>query len=255
VWLFGDVDHGDFAEAVALVRATANVGPGPPEVIVLAQSRPGAIRAREVERLRRSAPLAGVVSLLGSWCEGETRTGRPPAGVRRLYWYEFPNWWRRQISLRTAGRCPQWARVEDFGWRMADGGLKLGRVAVSAESWETVAAIGNALSSSGAECVWCRSQLMDQSEQKFAAGLWVGGQLSEEESKRLARFCSHMAETDAPVVALLDFPRRDRIVIARQAGAAAVLGKPWLNVDLVTTLKYAVERSNVENLRPISDAA
>ena len=43
--------------------------------------------------------------------------------------------------------------------------------------------------------------------------------------------------------------------IARQAGAAAVLGKPWLNVDLVMTLQYAVEHSNVENLRPTSFAA
>ena len=255
VWLVGDVDHGDFAEAVALVRATANVGPGPPEVIVIAQSRPGSIRVREVEHLRRSAPLAGVVSLLGSWSEGETRTGRPAVGVRRRYWYEFPNWWRRQISLRTAGRCPEWARVEDFVLRIADCGLKFERVAVATESWETVAAISDALRSSGAECVWYWKQKTDQAERRVSAGIWVGGQLSEDESKRLARFCSHLAEMNAPVVALLDFPRSDRVEIAHQAGAAAVLGKPWLNVDLVMTLKYAVEHSNVETLRPTSSAA
>lgn len=122
VWLVGDVEHPDFAEAAALVRATAIVGPGLPELIVLAQSRPGVIRLREIERLRRSAPLSGEVSLLGSWCEGETRTGKPAAGVRRLYWYEFPSWWRRQLVLHATGRCPDWCgwRILDYGLRMAE---------------------------------------------------------------------------------------------------------------------------------------
>ena len=48
-------------------------------------------------------------------------------------------------------------------------------------------------------------------KREIAAGIWVGGQLSEDESKRLARFCSHLAEANAPVVALLDFPRSDRV--------------------------------------------
>jgi hypothetical protein len=110
VWLVGEAEHADFAEAVALLRATANVGPGLPEVVVVAQGRPGVVRRQEWMRLRRNAPLAGFVSLVGSWCEGETRTGRPMAGVERLYWYEFPVWWRRQLALRAADRCPEWAR-------------------------------------------------------------------------------------------------------------------------------------------------
>jgi hypothetical protein len=122
VWLIGDVEHADFAEAVALLRATADMGTGLPELIVVAQSRPGAVGPGVFERLRRSAPMAGIVSLVGSWCEGEMRTGRPAVGVPRLYWYEFASWWRRQVALRTAGRCPEWARG-DFGLRISDCGL------------------------------------------------------------------------------------------------------------------------------------
>ena len=56
-----------------------------PELIVIAQSYPGEFTAAQVDRLRRHAPLARVVALLGSWCEGELRTGRPWPGAIRLY--------------------------------------------------------------------------------------------------------------------------------------------------------------------------
>jgi hypothetical protein len=240
VWLVGDVEHRDFAEAIALLRASADTDTGAPEVVVLAQSRPGTVRASELQRLRRCAPLAAVVALLGSWCEGETRSGRPLAGVRRFYWYEFPNWWRRQLMLRAAGRCPDWARDQDGGLRIADCGLKLGRVAVAAACWDTLAAMGDVIGNLGADCVWYRPQTFDDAERRFAAGIWAGGQLSDVEAARLASFCARLAACHAPVIALLDFPRFDRCAAAERAGAAAVLGKPWLNADLVATLERLI---------------
>jgi hypothetical protein len=241
VWLVGDADHADFAEAVTLLRATASVGPGLPELIVVAQSRPGTMRLREFERLRRSVPLAGVVSLCGSWCEGETRTGRPAAGVRRLYWYEFPSWWRRQIALRAAGQCPDWARVEgDFRLQIAECGLMNKRIAVETSCWDTAAAIRDVLHSAGAETVWSWPERGTVNVEGVAAGIWEGGQLSDSEAKRLAAFCGRMAGVDAPVLALLDFPRRERCDVARAAGAVGVLGKPWGSGDLLGALGNAV---------------
>src|SRR5262245_6670790 len=120
VQLVGEIDHPDFDEAIGLLRAQSRLATNGitvgklfavnPELIVVAQSRPGMIAARQMDALRRPAPLAGVVALLGSWCEGETRTGRPWPGVERLYWYEFPAWWRRQLALRAKGCCPEWSR-------------------------------------------------------------------------------------------------------------------------------------------------
>jgi hypothetical protein len=100
-WLVGDVDHADFGDAVRLICEQSRVIPLDdrricPELIVMAQSRPGTVQSEDVERLRRRAPLAGVVSLAGSWCEGETRTGRPLPSAVRLYWYEFEPWWRQR---------------------------------------------------------------------------------------------------------------------------------------------------------------
>jgi hypothetical protein len=238
VWLVGEVEHPDFAESVALVRDAADIGPRPPELIVVAQSRPGAFPSPAIERLRRSAPLAGVVALVGSWCEGETRSGRPAAGVARLYWYEFPSWWRRQLALRAAGRCPEWARPEDFGLRAADCRLEIAdaRIAIETTCWETTSAIEDVLQSAGAEAVWVRpGHNVDLSG--VTAGIWEGGQLKDSETERLSAFCAKLAPHQAPVLALLDFPRRDRCEAARRAGAMAVMGTPWLNVDLVATLR------------------
>lgn len=252
VWLVGEVEHPDFAEAVALLRATANLGPGLPEVIILAQSRPGVIGPREIERLRRSAPLAGAVSLLGSWCEGETRTGRPAAGVGRLYWYEFPSWWRRQLALREAGRCPEWARGVDCRLMIDD--CRLGEpgnlIVVETNRDDTAAALADVLKSAGGESVWWKPGREQVEIRGVTAGIWEGGQLNDVELERLTAFCARLAEFEAPVVALLDFPRRDRCDAARQAGTAAVLGKPWLNADLVATLRHVVGRAKSSCISP-----
>ncbi|MEX2187531.1 MAG: hypothetical protein WD875_12085 [Pirellulales bacterium] len=257
VWLVGDFEHPDFAKAVPLVRATADVGPALPEVIVVAQSRPGVIRRREIERLRRSAPLAGVVSLLGSWCEGETRTGRPAAGVRRLYWHEFPSWWQRQMVLRAAGRCPDWARGEDRRLMIDDCRFeeRNNRFAIETNCWDTAAALADVLNSVGSETIWLRPGRKDVDLCGVTAGIWEGGQLSDAESERLAAFSARLATQNAPVVALLDFPRRDRCEVARRAGAAAVLGKPWVNVDLMATLRQIIGQAKHSRIAPSPWAA
>ena len=97
-----------------------------------------------------------------------------------------------------------------------------------------------------------RSQVIGETERKISAGIWVGGQLGEDESKRLAQFLLALGRGECAAAALLDFPRRaiaSKSRIRRELLRA--LGKPWLNVDLVMTLKYAVEHSNVENRFPL----
>ena len=69
------------------------------DVIVVAEDRPGQYSEETIDRLRRLAPLARVVGLLGSWCEGESRTGRPwPASIR-VYWHQWlPRFGRLLVS-------------------------------------------------------------------------------------------------------------------------------------------------------------
>src|SRR3954468_6903276 len=122
VWVVGDTSVADFRDALSIMRDDALVwthSSDAPELVVVAQSRPDSVSHAQYEQFQREAPLAGVLSLLGSWCEGETRTGKPWKGAHRVNWYEFAAWWRRQMRLRNAGRCPDWARVPEFGFSAA----------------------------------------------------------------------------------------------------------------------------------------
>jgi hypothetical protein len=251
VRLVGQFSHFDFRDAAALLRADAQLDVAAdvaPNLIVVAQSRPDEFPHREVESLQRRWPLAGIVALLSSWCEGETRTGRPRPGVKRLYWYDFPTWWRRQLALRAAGRCPDWGRRDDCGLRIADCGLKSssirnpkseirnspqGLIVIRTATRATASALTDVLSYVGYSTVWQPRHRPALVLSGVVAGIWDGGQLNEAEADDLAAFCRQMARNAAPVVALLDFPRRDRVDHATTVGAAAVLGKPWLNTDLV----------------------
>src|SRR5262245_36664939 len=80
-----------------------------PELIVVAESRGGQFSAESLAALRKLAPLAGVWRLLGSWCEGETRSERPPAGCIRSYWHQWPQRWPREAGWAEQGHLPAWS--------------------------------------------------------------------------------------------------------------------------------------------------
>jgi hypothetical protein len=253
--IVGEISHADFRDAERLLRSQGRIvtsGGEPPELIVVAQSRPGAIAARQVEALRRAAPLAGIVALAGSWCEGETRTGRPWPGVERLYWYEFAAWWRRQLALRAAGRCPDWARL-DGGRLQSPNSRGLKGETTSRPSWrglvsldvpirETADALADVLHRAGYATAWQSARTSTPTVRGAVAGVWEGGQLNEREADDLAKACHRLAADGAPVVTLLDFPRRDCVDRALKLGAAVVLGKPWFNHELVATLQSLTEQ-------------
>ena len=240
VQLIGEVHHPDFRDALSLIRADARIVDGiQPEVIVIAQSRPDVIGRRDVERIRQRVPLAGLVGLMGTWCEGETRTGRPWHGVTRLYWYEFPAWWRRQRLLRAAGRCPDWARPSDSLSVGASESLPRlhGVVELCVPRRETANAMADVLQSAGYATVWHRAGEGGPVVRGVVAGIWDGGQLEDREADDLKAFCRRLQRQRARAIALLDFPRRDRADRALELGAAAVMGKPWLNENLLLVIE------------------
>jgi hypothetical protein len=257
VKLVGASDHPDFREAMDLLAASARPTSdnAQPELVVVAQSRPGEISTVAIEKLRREAPLAGIIGLLGSWCEGESRTGRPWPGVARLYWHEFPAWWRRQLTLRASARCPDWARLGNSGSRIAECGWgRLGNrnpqseirnskgvVVLRARDRDTAETLAEVLTRAGYATIWQRSNRQHAVIHGATVGIWDDGQLSKREANELARFCRTIVGQGVPVVALLDFPRVDCVGHALQLGAAAVLGKPWHNGELLTTLRCLID--------------
>jgi len=245
VQIVGAMEHADFREMDALLRADARQLSCPPELIVIAQVRPGAIDAGLVQQLRQAAPLAGIVVVAGSWCEGELRTGRPIVGVTRLYCYEFPAWWRQQMLRRDAGLCPLWfPSVESGSQAPRDRSLRVvddhsGVIALAASNWETAEALADVFHEAGFATVWEPAGRAKAVMHNVAAGVWNGGQLDEREEFELSKFCLRMSARGAPVITLLDFPRRDCVERALAGGSAAVLGTPWVNANLLSTVDDA----------------
>jgi hypothetical protein len=246
IQIVGHFDHADFFDVAQTLRIEAEFVNSTPELIIIAQRRPGEIGECEIDAVRRKSPLAGVVGVLGSWCEGETRTGRPWPGVERLYCYEFPAWWRRQMARWSAGRCPDWARAS-INDRLCTEYLVQserphvsGLVVLNVASRETADVLGDVLRNESFSTLWQKPVQQTSVVGGVAAGIWVGGQLSEREADTLGLFCRQMAREGAPVIAMLDFPRRDCVERAVTLGAKTVMGIPWLNTYLVATLKSFV---------------
>jgi AmiR/NasT family two-component response regulator len=79
----------------------------------------------------------------------------------------------------------------------------------------------------------------------MVAAIWDGGQLSGGELAALREFAArvHTSHAAAPVIVLLDFPRVEHLQAARDAGAAAVLGKPYQVAHLVNELDRLIAAS------------
>ncbi len=229
--------------AVVTVEAAAKLMTGRgfvPDLIVFAQSRPGEFSTAQVDRLRRLAPLARVVGLLGPWCEGETRTGRPWPGVIRVNWYHWLPQSARAVAKLLQGQCPSWGlppTANDDDRLLAAAAQPLprrrGLVVISAPHRATYESLSTACASSGYHTEWVRSD-QPAAIRGATAALWVGGDLGRSEVAVLRRFASQLP--GVPVVALLDFPRVSTCERARACGAAAVVARPFQLEDLIWQL-------------------
>ncbi len=229
----------------------------PPELIFLAQPLPGLYRQNDIERLQQLVPLTRLVIVAGTWCEGELRTGTPPNGVIRLYWYELASWWQANIRRRDAGQCPLWSLPldnaqagrwssgsdlsrnlsSDLSCDLSKGGSLLSVLIDAADYavYETLSAtLGEQnILTSWQSPSWHRHDENATQAATATAGIWDGGQLGDLELTRLTHFSR---QVDGPVIALLDFPRVEHIQQAQAAGAFTVFAKPYIVEEMVAAL-------------------
>ena len=254
----GDVEHAEFREIVQLLHTDAELvasASSSPEVVVFFHSRPLSVRQHALHDLRNAAPLAGVIVVAGSSCEGELRTGPRWPGVHRHYWYEFPVWWSRQVALRLAGRCPEWAKpsesvtsvsirrprpISDFVVLRTPNSATAETLADQLE----VAGYGITLQSPGRRVQpVCRRNCRHRD----------GGQLNDTEARDLSRFCTDLRADHAPSNRPTRFPTPRFGRSCSQLGAAAVLGKPWLNADLLQTIEQLTARQPLPAAARLTD--
>ncbi len=209
---------------------------GTPDVIVVAQAYPGQFSHHAIDQLRRLAPLARVLGLFGSWCEGETRTGEPWPAAIRIYWHQWPPRARQEIARLRDGRCSTWslpltAGDEERILLLADEPLprREGLIAVCTSRFDMQDWLSTACAQRGYSTVWLRPHRPVRVD-GAAAAIFDAHECRGEELRSLEHLAAGLGPV--PIIALLDFPRiedRDR---ALACGAAAVLSKPLLVEDL-----------------------
>lgn len=222
------IECADVATAIEQI----NDADSPPDVIILAQSRPGEFRDAELDALQRQTPLAPKLGLLGSWCEGEMRTGKPWPGMIRTYWHTWLPRWLRQFQRLSSGQLPAWGlpatATDDERVMFADNAQDRATgqlVAVRSYSYDMAEMLCDVCSRHGYATIWIDPRRTLQLE-GVGAVVWdaTGDQWTE---------CSAVAAEfpATPLLALIDFPRSDEIRQTLAAGAAAVLSTPLLLDD------------------------
>lgn len=254
VFFMGDVSFHEFEAARAWLEqqcgaevfadepffAVERIAEQQPHWVVLAQSRPGRFSQQLVDEIRQAAPLAVIIGLLGSLCEGEMRTGEPLRGVVRVYWHQWKERAAQQAASFQAGTPSVWSPQGEatvFTFREPRPTFT-GLVVIAANDFATYDSFAAEFQQEGFATLWRhphdRPVLFG-----VQAAIWVGAGASPEEMSQLKRFADEMAP--AKVTALLNFPRSTDIRAARQAGASRVLAKPVRNAELLAGVSDAAD--------------
>ena len=257
VLLVGNAAHQEFRSAVEMLERSGGLtiardvraalaeldrGDAPPSLVVIAQARPGEYAHAEIDALRRGAPLAPFVALLGSLCEGETRSGRPWPGVVRVYWHQWHLRARAELAALHSGRRSNWslpATASEEERLLASAfqpcAKRSGVAAIIAENFAMADWLADACRSQGFAVIRTTvSRPCDASGVEavlWDAGLAADANIAELESLRLAF-------PDAQRIALVDFPRLEHCERLLAAGATAVLSKPVLLAELAAQLLH-----------------
>lgn len=254
VLLVGDIDFHEFDATVQWLRAHTQLDALHTvsealglfarqqsfwHTVLIAQSRPGQFAQRDVQRLSAALPLAHFVAVLGSCCEGESRSGRPWPGVVRVYWHQFvaraeselrfdavPTSWQLQRTASDAERIDHSLRT-----RPEQGE---GLVAIRANDALIYGALASACRVAGYSSTWLTTDRPAGAD-GAAVLLWHCQPSARGECESWERIVTQARPV--PVVALMGFPRHDDVQRLTCAGVAAVLSLPLLLPDLWNTLR------------------
>jgi len=258
ILVLGEIDRPEFVGARSTLESLGRVscfgeveravealeaGEIVPDVIVIAQAFPRQFSHQAVDRLRRLAPLSRMLGLLGSWCEGEIRSGQPWPATVRVYWHQWDARARRELGRLGESQCPSWglpvtATEEERLLRSMAQKLprRQGLIAIHARRFEMEDWLSAVCRMYGYSTVWLRPSNYTRVE-GAAAAIFDGSDLRGEELDQLRRLTDTLGRT--PVIVLLDFPRIEDQLRAVSAGAAAVMSKPLYIDDLLWQLDQA----------------
>jgi hypothetical protein len=233
--LVGQTDAPELTPAIAWLQAHAHcekfINPQQcdPDAVLFCVVRPGQISRSAVESLHRAHPLSQFIALVGPWCEGEVRSGKPWPGVTRIYWHQWQARLPREVARLTqpaAARMPRSASEVDalISRPAPQHTIRPALVGVASRKRTDFEAIALALDAGGHHPVWISADELLPLLKLDA--LLIDG----EEHGIQEQFGS------PPTIVLANFPRRDELAAFRTASRVAVLAKPYHIADLLDQL-------------------
>lgn len=257
VLLSGDYWHADFKNLIASLFIPATLLPleslqdcdmGRFSLIVIAQSRSRQFDQSVIDDLVAREPLTPVVMLLGSWCEGERRSDQPVQGVKHVYWHQwqgqFTNFcqqmsdsgislWHAPVTENAADKIVH--RVADEPSIQSIDGVVVG---ISTSAKETFETLSHGITAIGGKSKWVeRTSWINMSASVEI--ICIDADSVDETLTRRVRWMQNQA-AHVPIVALLNFPRRQEIEALNQLGVASVISKPFDLSELKTALIAAI---------------
>jgi CheY-like chemotaxis protein len=216
-----------------------------PELVVLNETRVGQVSHTAINLLRQAAPLARFWRRLGSWCEGEARSGNPPAGCLTSTWHQWAPRMARQMAVAASGARPLWSlpttaspderlladqasqqRIDHPTVRQATG---RGTIVICASAAPAAGALADLCRGHHYRTTIVAEGAVFRTDGATAV-LWDTTCRGLAECRQIDRL--RRSTQQAPIVALVGFPRAEDIEAAQRAGVAAVVAKPFLAADL-----------------------
>lgn len=250
VIFIGRVDAPEFQAAIAwleqhvvvrcvedILAATQQLNLGvTADTILVAPSHRSEFTLQQARQLQAASPLSQLYVVVGSWCEGETRSGKAWPGIERLYVNQLiprarSDGWDREslgsVSPCTASSDEQWmwrasrSRAGDSGFVLACGRDRESRLSLVEL------------------CRWAGFQTVSMKSPRGLDGnplaiIYDADRNRQQRIRDLQRLSLGLA--DARIVTLIEYPRHDEILQALDAGSDHVLGKPYDIDDLLSLL-------------------
>ena len=266
VIFIGDTDHGEFREAVAWLReycdlaAFDNVPAAVshfqrqrkfPDAIVVAMARPDVITQRQIEVLHGYAPLARLIVLLGGWCDGETRTGRPLRGVVRVCSHQFIARFASELEnaqpTKTLAHPRTLTDVERLMNHISMPVVEQsGLLVIKTDSVVSYQGLSDCCEELGLSAVW--SPMRQRSFASAAAlGIWECRESIATNRSELRSFVDDIHP--APVIVVAGFPRESDRLEALTCGASALVAKPFLIQELWSEITRVISAPTLVGLQ------
>ncbi|MEM7782755.1 MAG: response regulator [Planctomycetota bacterium] len=218
--------------------------------IIIAQSRPNQFNQSLVDRLMIQFPNTPIFNLLGSWCEGETRTGTPLTGVKRVYWHQWKGQFLlMQKEINSGGIVDSFvAPTANVADRIRAPKSKaeftgISTIGVSAWTKEPFDMLADAFGEAGWKSRWVERTMWDGQASSLLSVLCVDANgWTFELQQRLKWLRSEFP--GLPVVLLLNFPRSEEKEEIISHGVSEVVSKPFELETLHQAIQTVCENVN-----------